>query len=249
QNELSFLCLSSSVGAEYFKDSKPKSKKETKKRKASLKIKESIKLTIPEPSGISFSSNGQHLYIVSDKGKLYKTDLSGNVIKKAKYRGSDFEGVCTKGGKVFVVDETLRQILEFDSESLKLKESQQYVYNGATNRSWESIVFDPNSERLLAFTEKLPVLMFEFNKGLEQKAVHQINKIKEIAGATYHNGLIWVVSDEDRTVYALSPKSLKIKKSWKIPVLNPEGITFSPNGTLWIISDAMAKIYKFDVPD
>lgn len=213
-----------------------------------LKIVERVTLGIVEPSDMCFSIDGQNLYIVSDKGRLHKADLSGNIIKTAKYKGHDFEGICARGNSVFVVDETLRMILEFDAISMKLKESYQFNYNGAMNRSWESIAFVTSSDQFISFTEKLPVLLFEFDHDMTQKGVHLIDDIQEISGATYYNDLIWVVSDEDRKIYTLNKNTYKVKDSWKIPVLNPEGITISPDGQIWILSDAMASIYKFEMP-
>lgn len=214
-----------------------------------LEIISQQKVEISEPSDLCFSADGQHLYIVSDRGRLYKTDLTGKPIQRADYRGSDFEGVCRVGNRVYVVDETLRMLLEFDADDLDLKKARQYAYTAAANRFWEAVVFLPKKERFLAFTEKLPVVAHEFEDDLDEKRLHQLPEdIKEVSGATFHEEKLWVVSDEDRRIYTLKPKNLKVINSWKIPVLNPEGITVSPDGQLWVISDDMATIYKFKIP-
>ena len=209
-----------------------------------LPIHSTIKLDIPEPSDIYFSANGQSLYIVSDKGRLYETNIRGEILNRSSYRGADFEAVCQVKDRIYVADETLRMILEFD-EKLKLKKSRQYTYQGAMNRGWESLFYVPDKEKFYAFTEKLPVLLFEFDHDLDLKGVHRIEAISEVSGATYYSGYIWVVSDEDRTVYKLDPDNFKVKKTWKIPVLNPEGIAFDSQGTLWIVSDEMHSLYSF----
>jgi uncharacterized protein YjiK len=213
-----------------------------------LEILDRQKVEIPEPSDLCFSADGQYLFIVSDRGRLYKTDLQGRVVQRAKYRGSDFEGICRVGNRVYVVDETLHMILEFDTDDLDLKKARQYAYTGAANRFWEAIVFLPEEERFLAFTEKLPVVAHEFDDDLDEKGFHQLKDIKEISGATYFEEKLWVVSDENRRIYVLDRKDLEVKNSWRIPVLNPEGLAVSPDGQFWIISDDMATIYKFKIP-
>ena len=208
-----------------------------------------IRLDIPEPSDLCFSSDGQCIFIVSDKGRLFEVDLEGEILKRAKYKSADFEAVCVVDAHVFVVDETMRRIVVFDEAKIKMKQTRQYVYSGAMNRGWESFVYDPENDRFIAFTEKLPLLAFEFDRNLNQTEIMEVEGVREISGATYHGGYIWAVSDEDRTVYALSPKSLKVKMSYSVPVLNPEGITFTPDGNeMWLISDDLHRIYRFKSP-
>ena len=208
-----------------------------------------IKLDISEPSDICLSADRTRLYVVSDKGRLFETDLKGNTLRRADYKGADFEAVCAVGKWVYVVDETLRMIIRFDADDFEYKDSRQYIYLGGMNRGWEAILHDEDRDRFITFTEKLPLLMFEFDDDLDQKDMTRLKDIKEVSGATYHNGDIWLLSDEDRTVYRVSPKSFKVKESWVIPVLNPEGLTFSPDGKeLWVVSDDLHRIYKFKAP-
>jgi hypothetical protein len=46
----------------------------------------------------------------------------------------------------------------------------------------------------------------------------------------------------------LNPITYQVEITWKIPVLNAEGICFSPNGDLIIMSDDMQQVNIFDFP-
>lgn len=208
-----------------------------------------IRIDVPEPSDLCFTPDGKNLIVVSDKGRLYRLDLKGNILERASYKGSDFEGVCVRGDLIYAIDETMRKIVVFDGESLKFKRSRQYTYLGAMNRGWETIIYDSDQDRFLAITEKLPALIFEFDDDLDEKGTTKIEDIREVSGGTYHNGSLWILSDEDRTIYRVTPNAFKVKESWKIPVLNPEGIAFSPDGSeIWVVSDDRNTIYMFKTP-
>ena len=61
--------------------------------KTHLKIHDKHYINIPEPSDVCLSANKNSIYIVSDQGHLYQTDLQGKVLKQSNLTGDDFEAV------------------------------------------------------------------------------------------------------------------------------------------------------------
>ena len=61
-----------------------------------LKIKYSKSFTtaVPEPSDACLSANEQSLFMVSDDGFLFETDLEGKILRKSNLKGIDFEAIC-----------------------------------------------------------------------------------------------------------------------------------------------------------
>ena len=72
---------------------------------------------------------------------------------------------------------------------------------------------------------------------------------RDISAATFYKDHLWLLGDEDMTVYKLNPKNYQVLNSLKLPVVNPEGLTFDTNGNLLILSDDMQLLYYFKNPE
>jgi uncharacterized protein YjiK len=214
-----------------------------------LKPEQKISLSISEPSDIAKDPNGKGYYIVSDGGKLFKTDENGSVLESADFDGADLEGVYAKGKYVYIVNESAREISVLDANNMKkLVRRFTIPYNGPRNQGFESIAMSEAGDTLYLITEKSPVLLYRVcmdKNGMNQAYDYvPLKQFKEISSCTYYQGKWWLLSDEERTVYQCD-KDFNIEKSYRIPVLNPEGICFSQEGKMLIVSDDLHKIFVF----
>lgn len=203
---------------------------------------------VPEPSDICLNpSKSNSFYMVSDMGYLYETNSSGEITRKAEYRGIDTEAVFAKGDKVYVIQEFNRKIAVFDAATLQLIQTKTVNYNGGRNKGYESFTFNQSNNRFVLITEKEPINLFELDENFNVVNEIDLNKIaRDISSATYYNNFIWLLSDEDRTVFKLNPITYEVISKWIVPIINPEGITFDSNGKLFIVSDDRKKIYIID---
>lgn len=215
-----------------------------------IKPERKIYLDIPEPSDICLHPSGKSLFIVSDNGFLFETDLEGKIIRKADYKGLDCEGVHADEKYVYVAEEFSRKIRVFDIENLLIQKTVYLEYNGGRNSAYEAITFNKAKNVLLLFTEKNPIYLYELNQDLQKINEYDLSKIsRDISAATYYNDHIWLLGDEDMTVYKLDPKTYQVLSSWKIPVVNPEGLAFDEKGNMLILSDDMQLLYYFKNPE
>ncbi len=203
---------------------------------------------IKEPSDICKHPHLNHFFVVSDDGFLYEVDSIGQILRKADFEGYDTEGVYADSLYVYVVEEMVRKIRVFDLQTLALKRTVNVPYSGGRNKAFEAITFNPQKGLMLLFTEKDPLYLFELNADLQVINEIRLNKIaRDISAATCYKGRLFVLSDEDREVIELSPVSYQVIQRWKLPVINPEGLTFTDDYQLIIVSDDREKWYFFDV--
>jgi uncharacterized protein YjiK len=207
-------------------------------------------IDIPEPSDICMHPNQKSFFIVSDDGYLFETDLKGDVIRKSTYRGLDSEAVHADENYVYVVEEFTRKIIVLDIKNLETVRTVHHPYAGGRNKSYEAFTFNKAKEVFVLLTEKEPIYLFELDKNLNKINEINMNHIaRDISAATYFENHLWLLSDEDRTVFKLNPTTYEVINKWIVPVVNPEGITFQENGTMIIISDDMERMYFFNHPE
>ena len=187
-------------------------------------------------------------YIASDDGNFFSIDGNGRVIKSIPL-GMDIEDVCMVGDDIAVMDESLRLIYILDKETFKVKETHSITYSGARNFSFESLTFLPTNNEYIIITEKMPSILFVLNNQFQ--VINQVTlKISnDISSATFYNGALWILSDEDHTLFKMNPDDFSVEKKWNIPVYNPEGICFDNDGSMRIVSDDMRSMYIFPNPD
>jgi uncharacterized protein YjiK len=200
---------------------------------------------VQEPSDIALSTSGKSFYIVSDNGILHETDLEGKILRTAKHKGIDFEGVYATENYVFVVDETTRKIYVYNTSDLSLHKTLILHYGGGRNKGFESITYNPNKKVFVVITEKEPILIREYNEDFVLKNEIEFKGVADISAATYHNGHIYLLSDEDMVIMKASADDYSVIERKKIPIINPEGIAFGSDGTMYITSDDMERIYYF----
>lgn len=213
-----------------------------------VKIRPSVSYSIEihEPSDLAYHTASQTFYVVSDdEGCIAQIDSTGRLVRKSQQLGYDLEALTQRGEQWFWMDEMTRTLGILTSEFEVVKRIQ-LSYFGGRNKAFESLVWIEEHEVLLAITERDPIWVWTFNKALE--VVNQIElpiKVRDISGATWHNGKIWLLSDEDRTVFECSYPSFTVERAFVIPVINPEGLAFDNSGKLYVCSDDLERLFVF----
>lgn len=206
-----------------------------------------INTKIPEPSDICGDSKTENFFVVSDDGILYEIDQNGKMIKKIVESDADFEAVYVDDNKVYAVNERHRKVCIYDRSSLKKVRTLTVPYGGGRNRGFEALTFNSSKNNFILVTEKDPITLFELDSNFQITNQFDLSKIaRDISAASFHNNAVWLLSDEDRTIYKLDPFSYEILSKWLLPVINPEGLAFDQAGNLLITCDDMQRIYYFN---
>jgi uncharacterized protein YjiK len=203
---------------------------------------------IVEPSDICLHPDGESLLIVSDKGALFQTDANGTVLTRSSFQGGDFEGVYSHAGKIYVADESNRLVHRFNPDGLVLEQTFSIPYDGKRNSGYESIVFNPAREVFLLIIEKDPVIILELDDAFQVRAAFPFDAARDISAATWHEGALWLVSDEERAVLKLDPDRYEVLGRWSIKaVKKPEGIVFAGDSML-VVCDTEHLLYFYATP-
>ena len=228
-----------------------------------IKPYKSHHLSITETSDICYAADRKSFFIVSDDGFLFETDLEGNVLRKSPVEGTDYEGVWYQDGLIYVVEERHRRILAHDVNTLKPVKTVTIPYQGGRNKSYESITYNPVKKRFIILTEKDPIHIYELDQDFrithetrfEHKVVYYKKflglsrkisySVRDISAATWFQGHLYLLSDEDRLIMKLNPDTYEVISTWQIPIVNPEGIVFLPDGEMRILSDDREMMYYF----
>jgi len=215
-----------------------------------LKPLSSTQMEVKEPSDIFHVPWLNGLYVVSDDGYLAETTMDGKLRRKADFKGFDLEGVTYHDGHVYVVDEMNRRVHSYEAPSLKYLQSYLVPYHGGRNKGYESLLFNPQKNRFLIITEKDPIHFIELDSLFERRTECEWKwKVGDISSATFHNGRVWLLSDEDRLVIECDPSDYSVISTYIIPVINPEGIAFVDTTKFVVVSDDMQRLYTFQLPN
>jgi uncharacterized protein YjiK len=203
------------------------------------------RVQVKEPSDICFTPKGNTLYMVSDDGLLYETDLNGTILRQSPVMGVDFEGVHADADYVYVVDEFTRKIHQLRHEDLQAVRTVEVPYSGGRNMAYESITFNHKKGVFIIITEKYPIQVFELDASLRKINEVRFTGVRDVSAATWYNNELWLLSDEDRMVLRVDPQTYAIKERFRIPVINPEGLAFDAAGNLLVCSDDLRRLYFF----
>ncbi len=199
---------------------------------------------IPEPSDIVYDSATGHCFIVSDHGKLFECDRQGNIIKKAKEEGQDFEGVEVKDSFIYVSDETPRKVYQYRKSDLSLVKVFPVSWGGAMNRAFESIAYNATKQCFLLVSQQ-PIVIVEYTTDFKEIARYPFKGVRDISGARWHKGNLYLLSNLDACIIKCDPVNYEAKAYYQINVLNPEGFMFDDSSNISITSDDMQRLYFF----
>ncbi len=209
-----------------------------------------ISTAIPEPSDICYSAHSDTFFVVSDDGILYETDQEGKIIRSVVENDADFEAVFADETNVYAVNERHRKVEVFNSISLKKSKTITVPFGGGRNRGYEALTFNKSKNSFILIVEKDPITLFELDVNFVVTNQIDLSKIaRDIAAASYYNNFLWLLSDEDRTVFKLNPNTYEVLGKWELPLINPEGLAFDKDGNLLITCDDMQRIYYFNNPE
>ncbi len=207
-----------------------------------------VKLTVSEPSGITFYNN--HLYIVSDyNGVVYKTGLEGNIVSKISTPYKDLEGITFNNeGEMFVVNETKRNLVKLDSlgnfiHKFRIAGNQEHRNSGL-----EGVCFNSLENCFYLVNEKLPKQLLKVNFEGKIMKKFKLPYTDDASGIYYEqsSNSLWLVSDESKKIFNISVKG-KLIESYKIPVSKAEGIVIH-NNEIYVVCDSENKLYIFKKP-
>jgi uncharacterized protein YjiK len=205
---------------------------------------------IPEPSDICFDSKSGNFFIVSDDGILFETDKDGKVIRKVAENDADFEAVYVDENNVYAVNERHRKIYIYSRVSFQKIKTITVPFGGGRNRAYEAFTFNKAKNAFVLVVEKDPITLLELDANFLITNQFDLSKMaRDIAAASFQNGFLWLLSDEDSTVLKLNPTTYEVIEKWKLPVINPEGLAFDKDGNLVITCDDMQRIYYFNNPE
>ncbi len=211
-----------------------------------LKSYKHTRVHIPEPSDICYSSNGNSFFIVSDNGYLFETDTTGKVLRKAAFTGFDFEGVCVKDNDVYVADEQSRKVHRLDAATLTLKRTYNVPYGGAMNKGYEAITWNPVAQKFILVTEKDPTKIIECDSSFNIINDINIQVASDISACTWYNNALWVLSDEESKIIRLDPVTYQPQQTYRLDILNPEGLAIGKNGVPVVAADDLQRLYFFN---
>ena len=211
-----------------------------------LSLATKTRLDIPEPSDAALDEGKNALWIVSDNGLLFKTRLDGTIIKTAPVRGYDFEGVFQQGQFVYVMEERMRRIYKFDTATMMQEGTYSIPYLGGRNKGFESLTYNPVRNVYITITEKDPSVLYELTQDFVVKNEVPLTDYPDVSSATFHNGKLWILSDEGRSVSRVNPATYVREAVYTFPIANPEGVFFDANGVLNILSDDVQTLYTIN---
>lgn len=215
-----------------------------------IKPTSSTTIAIPEPSDICFNTNSNTFFVVSDNGVLFEINRDGTIIRKVEEIDADFEAVHADEINVYAVNERHRKICVYDIKSLQKTKTVTVPFGGGRNRGYEAMTFNKVKNVFILVVEKDPITLLELDTEFKIKNEINLSKIaRDIAAATFHDNHLWLLSDEDRTIFKLNPTTYEVTGKWLLPVINPEGFAFDKEGNLLITCDDMQRLFYFNNPE
>jgi uncharacterized protein YjiK len=205
----------------------------------------SFNVPVAEPSDIAYNSKSNTFFVVSDKGALYELSANFSLINKLYSNLSDPEAVFVSGDTVWVAEERSRLVRRIIKGIETRSIAYSVPYDGGRNKGYESLCRLPNGNMLL-LTERDPIWAIELDTDFREKHRIELNLKGDVSAAAVWNNSLFLLSDEGSCIYKVSYPDYTIQNKYTLPIINPEGMCFGPDGTLWILSDAEHKVYQFE---
>lgn len=217
--------------------------------------------SIPEASGICYSSIRNSLFVVSDKGIVVEIDTNGNFIRDKSFNSRDkhdFEGVaCNSNGDLNIAVEGADNILVLNQNNLNIK-------NDLNINRGDILLNDKEFglEGIAILNDKVYLSNQSFNAypGTDPSVVFTIDSLNnpkpdiieiidhgytDISGLAFYKNSLFMVSDRDNLLIKydiINNTTLFTKQLAKFSV---EGIAFDNKENIYFADDDNGKIYKY----
>lgn len=203
---------------------------------------------LSEPSGISYRTKSNTLFVVSDTLKnIYEIDLTGNLLKSIAVAGKDFEGITFSltEDTIFVVEESDNQVTSYTLNGTKIKSFTKNVSTLPGN-GLEGLTFD-NAGVLYLINESSPRYFLKLINETEifRKEIIASDDLSDVC-FDKTNDCLWIVSDESKKLLKLSKEGV-IQSEWNLPFDKCEGITFIED-KMYLVKDDNSSLYVFAKP-
>jgi len=221
---------------------------------------------IPEASGIKYVKKSNSLFVVNDEGTIYELSKKGKILRKRFLGKYDLEGITydKKNDKLLLAVEGDESILILDRESLdfeqEIKIKRKYkklkLLKKSKKAGIEAIAIDENGDIYLSnqsritYKKKLKVnasVVFKIDSLDKKKA--KITEVFnhgyiDIAGLTFHDGYLYMVSDKKNLLIKYDIKTNTTIKKIKLKKSAQEGICFDDKNNIYIADDK-GRILKY----
>lgn len=210
---------------------------------------------IPEASGICYAKNTNSLFVANDEGKVYEINTDGKILREKRLGNYDLEGVAcdTQKGKLYFALEGNDNILIVNQKKLTVQKEisikrdfkKTKVLKKDKKNGLEGITITPNGIYLSNQSTKRwpksdPSVLIKIETLKKKKvAIKDIvdHGYKDIAGLSYHNGYLYMVSDSENLLIKYDLKNRKTISTKNLQDFAQEGITFDDHGYIYFADD------------
>ena len=219
---------------------------------------------VDEISGIVFNQSDSTLFAIDDnEGNLYKISLTNDPqIQKWKIgKSEDFEDIVMTDTSFFVLV-SKGNLLQFP-RSIPPRDVSEFNLGLKGFNEFETLYYESQHNRLILFCKECkedddntvsayaydltgqrfidtPVLRLR-KKEVEKVAGEKLSRIKASAGSINPlTGEVFIISSINKILIVLDP-DFNVKETYDLKrskFVQPEGICFSPSGTLFISNEA-----------
>ena len=217
---------------------------------------------IPEASGICYAKNTNSLFVANDEGSVFEISTDGKILRKKRLGKYDLEGVtCDNNkGKLYFSVEGSDNILIVNQKTLVvqkevdikrtfkkvtvLKKDKKNGIEGITSTP-KGIYISNQSTKKWPKDDPSVVIKIDTVKKKKTAIKEIINHgFKDVAGLSFHNGYLYMVSDSENLLIKYDLKNRKTVSTKKLQDFAQEGIAFDDNGYIYFADDN-GKVLKY----
>lgn len=215
----------------------------------SSSILETYDLGIYEPSGLSYSSDKESLFVVSDRGMVYEISLTGTTLRELPFTGDDLEGITVDplSSDIYICEEGKGTLIKLNN--LGVVQKTYNILNNPGNSGLEGLAFNETIQEIYLLKEKSEGLLIKYSINNNTKTEIKLNFADDYSGI-YYNSVsekLWIVSDESRTLSQCTLSGVEVKH-FELPISAMEGIVVNDDETeAYVVSDLNKKLYKIDL--
>ncbi len=214
-------------------------------------VLDTYKMSIYEPSGLSFTANGKDFFTVSDRGMIYKISQKGETIKQLIYEGEDFEGVTVDNinYQIYIVKERSGELVKLDYSGNKI--NTYNIIGESGNSGLEGVSYDSDNDVFYLLKEKDEGLLIKYSISKGKLSETRLQFASDYSGIYFNSSTssLWIVSQESKTLTKCTTEGIKIK-SYKLPISGIEGVVVNDEETIaYVVSDPNNKLYKLNLTE